>query len=342
MSRVSTPILALLSALRYELKRLMITRSTRSTGLLSLLGSALITLPAARSAVGPAHSQAAEIARLSGARLALNRGGMFASFGGGRFMTVRGDAVIGRSLTVPTAWLPRGFGITGATAVGHGGAGVLAPDSGLTHSAPSVAAMVGAHAGGAGVVAGGIVGAVLPATMAALGAAWIGASSITYEYRYGGGLITYVLVPSRSAVLLAKAIAVALVGAALCFGTTLVAYGMAKLGFTVAGTKIDVPPLLMMPAVREVAIAALCGALAVAVCAVLRVRLFAVLVSAGLCAAVAATLPGSASPLVPDIGRAVQFLVANVPVVSFREALFGVAVLWWATALMVVRRRRVG
>jgi hypothetical protein len=201
--------------------------------------------------------------------------------------------------------------------------------------------MIGAHAGGAGVVAGGLVGATLPAAMAALGTAWIGASSITYEYRSGGGLITYVLVPRRGAVLVAKAIAVALVGAILCSGTTLVAYGTAKLGFTVAGTKIDVPPPLMIPAVREVAIAALCGALAVAVCAAVRMRLFAVLVSAGLCAVLAATLPGSASPLVPDIGKAVQFLAVNAPWASIHRVLLGAVAAWWAVALAVVRRRRV-
>ena len=353
MSRSLTVVTALLSALRYELTRLAAARSTRNVGLLALLGSALITLPAARSAVGLAHSQAAEIARLSGARLTLDRGGMMASFGGGRFMTVRPDAVIGRTISVPAAWLQHGFGRSGAiraasAVVRRGGAHMLAHHAGsglgtgTGHAATSLAAAVSAHAGGAGVVAGGLVGAVLPATMAALAAAWIGASSIVYEYRDGGALITYVLVPRRGAVLLAKALAAALFGALLCFGTTLAAFGTARLGFGLARTRIDVPSELMIPATREIAIAALCGALAVPACAVLRTRLLAVPLAAAAGALAAATLPGSASPLTRFLGPARRFLEADLPEVSIRALMAAAAVLMWVSALVAVRRRRVG
>ncbi|HEU5334217.1 MAG TPA: hypothetical protein VFU73_15660 [Actinocrinis sp.] len=360
MSWIVSLAAALFSALRYELARVLAARSARTVGLLSLLGSALITLPAARSAVGLAHSQAAEIARLSGARLTLDRGGMLASFGGGRFMTVRPDAVIGRTISVPAAWLRHGSGMSGSAkaasaVVGRGGAHVLAHGTGvgtgtgtgaggLGHAA-SLAAAAGAHAGGAGVVAGGVVGAVLPAAMAALAAAWVGASSIVYEYRDGGALITYVLVPRRGAVLLAKAIVAALFGAVLCFGTTLAAFGTARLGFGVAGTRIDVPSELMVPAAREVAIAALCGALAVPACAVLRTRLLAVPLSLAGGALVAATLPGSTSPLIHFLGTARRFLAAylpSVPEVSIRSLIAAAAGLLWVSALVAVRRRRVG
>lgn len=349
MSRILSLTAALLSALRYELTRLLGARSTRNIGLLSLLGSALVTLPAARSAVGLAHSQAAEIARLSGARLTLDRGGMMASFGGGRFMAVRSDAVIGRTISVPATWLRHGFGTSGSirpasSVVGRGGAQALAHGAatGVGHTATSLAAAVSAHAGGAGVVAGGVVGAVLPAAMAALAAAWVGASSIVYEYRYSGALITYVLVPRRGAVLLAKALAAALFGALLCFGTTLAAFGTARLGFRVAGTRIDVPSELMVPATREIAIAALCGALAVPACALLRTRLLAVPLAAAAGALVAATLPGSTSPLIRFVGTAQRFLAADLPEVSVRTLLAVVAALMWVSALVAVRRRRVG
>jgi len=355
MSRILTLVTALFSALRYELTRLAAARSTRNVGLLSLLGSALITLPAARSAVGLAHSRAAEIARLSGARLTLDRGGMMASFGGGRFTTVRSDAVIGRTISVPATWLHHGLGTSGsiraasavvrhsgAHALAHGTSAGISTGTGAGRAATSLAAAVRAHAGGAGVVAGGIVGAVLPATMAALAAAWVGASSIVYEYRDGGALVTYVLVPRRGAVLLAKALAAALFGALLCFGTTLAAFGTAKLGFGVARTRIDVPSELMVPATREIAIAALCGALAVPACAVLRTRLLAVPLAAAAGALVAATLPGSTSPLIRFLGTARRFLAAGLPEVSIRTLMAAAAALMWVSALVAVRRRRVG
>jgi len=349
VSRIPALAAALLSALRYELTRLAATRSTRTVSLLSLLGSALITLPAARSAVGLAHSRAAEIARLGGARLTLDRGGVMASFGGERFMTVRSDAVLGRTISVPATWLRHGFGSSGSVRtasalVGRGGAQALAHGvgKGTGHTATSLAAAVSAHAGGAGVVAGGVVGAVLPAAMAALAAAWVGASSIVHEYRDGGALVTYVLVPHRGAVLFAKALAAALFGALLCFGTTLAAFGTARLGFGVAGTRIDVPSELMVPAAREFAIAALCGALAVPACVVLRTRLLAVPLAAAAGALVAATLPGSTSPLLRFLGTARRFLAADLPEVSIRTLMAAAAALLWVSALVVVRKRRVG
>lgn len=266
MSRAVASASALFSALRYELTRLLTTGSTRTVGLLALPGSALITLPAARSAAGLAHA-------------------------------------------------------------------------GLAHTGLSHTGL--AHSGGAGVVAGGVVGAVLPAAVAALAAAWVGASSIVYEYRHGGALVTYVLVPSRGAVLLAKALAAALFGALLCFGTTLAAFGTARLGFTIAGTRVDVPSELMLPAVREVAVAALCGALAVPASAVLRTRLLAVPLAAAAGGLVAATLPGSASPLIPWLGKATRLLATELPGVSVRALMAAAAALLWVSALVAVQRRRV-
>jgi hypothetical protein len=337
-----TPIAALFSALRYELTRLLTTPSTRATALLSVLSSALITLLAARRAVGLAHSRAAEVVRPGGGTPKLDRTGAVAMFGRGA-TTAPGDAVMGHTVAVPAVWSPHGSGTLSAavTAVSHTSASAVAGGSGLGHPARSLAAMLGAHAGGAGVVAGGVVGAILPATMAALGAAWVGASSIAEEYRYDGALLSYVLVPRRGAVLLAKAIAAAVFGALLCFGTTLAAFGTARLGFTATGTRIAVPSALMVPAVREITIAALCGALAVPACAVLRMRLLAAVAASGLGAIVASRIPGSASPLIHPVSRAGRLVVGDVRGASVAALMVTAAALWWAAGLVAVRHRRV-
>jgi hypothetical protein len=154
-------------------------------------------------------------------------------------------------------------------------------------------------------------------------------------------MLTYVLLPRRGMVLVAKCIAAAVFGALLCLATTLIAYGTARLGFAAAGTKIEVPLRLMVPAVREVGIAALCGALAAVACLVLRLRLLAVFAAVAACVVLAAMLPGSASPLIPYVGKAVRLVAADVPWVPIRGLLAVLALSCWAVALVAVRRRRV-
>jgi hypothetical protein len=202
-----------------------------------------------------------------------------------------------------------------------------------------------AHGGGAWVVAGGAVGMALPGIAAAWAAAWLGASSIGYEYRYGGGLLTFALVPRRGAVLIAKAIVAAGFGALLCVGTTLVAYGTARFGFMLAGTRVVIPVSLMTPAVREVALAALGGVLGTFAGAMLRFRVLATLVALAGCALVAAALPGSSSLAVPYLDDAVRYVVRVVPGVT--SAVVSGLVLALPllvvvlTGLFSVRRRRV-
>jgi hypothetical protein len=202
-----------------------------------------------------------------------------------------------------------------------------------------------AHGGGAWVVAGGTVGTVLPGIAAAWAAAWLGASSIGYEYRYGGGLLTFALVPRRGAVLIAKAIVAAGFGALLCVGTTMVAYGTARLGFTLAGTRVVIPLSLLTPTVWEVAMAALGGVLGVFGGAVLRMRALATVAALAGCALVAAVLPGSSSPAAPYLAEAARYSARAVPGVTSAAALDLLPVLPLLVVLVggwvAVRRRRV-
>jgi hypothetical protein len=262
-------------ALRYELVRARGLRSTRGIALLALIGSAIITLPAARQIVGLAHPLPPSLAH----RLALSH------------------------QPLPT------------------------------------------HGGGAWVVAGGTAGMVLPGIVAACAAAWFGASSISYEYRYGGGLLTFALVPRRGAVLIAKAAVAAAFGAVLCAATTLVAYGTARLGFTLAGTQVTLPATLMTPALRSVALAALGGALGVFVTVVLRLRVLAAVVALAACALAAAALPASPSPAAPYLAEATRQAARLVPGVTYPAVLdLSLALpllVVTLTGLVAVRRRRV-
>jgi len=266
---------AIVSSLRYELVRMFGTRSTRGVTLLALLGSAILTLPAAREVVGLARPLPPLLAR--------------------QFVATNQPLPI--------------------------------------------------HGGGAWVVAGGAIGVALPGIAAALGAAWLGATSIGYEYRYGGGLLTFSLVPRRVSVLFAKVLVAAVFGVVLCAGTTMVAYGTARLGFTLAGTQVFLPQTLMVPALRELAMAAMGGALGVFAGAVLRLRMLAVVVALAGCAMVAAVLPGSSSPAVPYFARAVRYAVRTVPgtksaiVLSVGLTLPLLVVV--LSGLVAVRRRRV-
>lgn len=201
------------------------------------------------------------------------------------------------------------------------------------------------HGGGAWVVAGGVVGMVLPGAVAAWGAAWFGATSIGYEYRHRGGLLTFILVPRRGSVLIAKVVVAAGFGALLCLGTTAVAYGTALLGFHVAGTHVSLPAALLAPGPRATAIAALGGALGVFGGAVLRARTVATVSAVAGCALVAAFLPRSASLAVPYLDETARYVVRMVPGVTYTAVLdlllaLPMAVLVLA-GLVAVRRRRV-
>jgi hypothetical protein len=188
---------------------------------------------------------------------------------------------------------------------------------------------------------------VLPGIAAALGAAWFGATSIGYEYRDGSGLLTFALVPRRGSVLVAKIIVASAFGALLSFGTTAVAYGTARLGFRVAGmqTQVVLPAALLVPGLREVAMAAIGGALGVFAGVVLRVRALATVSALAGCALVAGFLPGASSPVVPYLAEAVRYIVRAVPTLTYATAsglLLGVPLAVLASVGMVaVRRRRV-
>lgn len=200
---------------------------------------------------------------------------------------------------------------------------------------------------GSWVVASGVVGMVLPGIAAALGAAWFGATSIGYEYRDGSGLLTFALMPRRGSVLVAKIIVAAVFGALLSFGTTAVAYGTAWLGFRLAGmqAQVSLPAALLAPGLREIAMAALGGALGVFVGVVLRVRALAMVLALAGCALVAAFLSGASSPAVPYLAEAVRYIVRTVPTLTYDTAsslLLGVPLAVLALAGMIaVRRRRV-
>lgn len=281
---------SVISALRYELARLRGIRSMRGVVLSALVGSALLTLPAARHMIGLIH---------------------------------------------PVPPPPR------PSSAGHAYPG----NSRLSHAIALASQHAPMHVGGAWVVAGGVVGMVLPGAAAAWGAAWFGATSIGYEYRYRGGTLTFTLAPRRDAVLIAKAIVAAGFGAVLCLGTTAVAYGTSVLGFRVAGTHVDLPVALLAPGPRAVAVAALGGALGVFGGAVLRARSVATVSAVLGCALVAAFLPRSSSLAIPYLGRAARYVVRLVPGVTYGAVLDLLLALPLAvlvlSGLVAVRRRRV-
>lgn len=201
------------------------------------------------------------------------------------------------------------------------------------------------NGGGAWVVDGGVVGMVLPGAVAACCAAWLGATSIGYEYRYGGGLLTFALLPRRVSVLVAKAVVAAFVGAVLCLGATVVAYWTARLGFKVAGVEVALPSQLMLAGWRPLALAALCGALGVVGGAVLRLRLLATAIALAGCTLVAVFLPRSTSLAMPYIAEAARRAVQLTPGISDTAALSVLLALPLAvltlSGVLAVRRRRV-
>ncbi len=287
----------LIGALKYELVRLGNLRSLRGAAFFAFLGSAILTLPAARHMVGLAHP------------------------------APPGPPVPTPSLSLlslaASANVPSASGWSTA----------------LLHQYSPM------HGGGAWVVNGGIVGMVLPGAVAAGTAAWLGATSIGYEYRYGGGLLTFALLPRRVSVLVAKAVVAAFVGVLLCLGTTVVAYWTARLGFKVSGVEVALPSQLMLAGWCPLALAALCGALGVVGGAVLRLRLLTTAVALAGGALVAVFLPRSTSLAMPYVAEAARRAVRLTPGITDTAALslllaFPLAVLM-LSGVLAVRRRRV-
>lgn len=201
------------------------------------------------------------------------------------------------------------------------------------------------HGGGPWVAAGGMAGMVLPGVAAAWAAAWFGATSIGYEFRSRGGLLTFILVPRRGSVLVAKCAVAAGFGALLSLGTTAAAYGTARLAFRLSGTHLTLPFTLLAPQPRAAALAALGGALGVFAGAVLRVRALATFFAVIGCALVAAFLPRSSSLAIPYLVEAARYIVREVPGVTYSAAmnvLFAVPLVALVlSGLVAVRRRRV-
>ncbi|HZP54222.1 hypothetical protein [Actinocrinis sp.] len=287
----------LVGALKYELVRLGNFRSLRGAAFFAFLGSAILTLPAARHMVGLAHP------------------------------VPPGPPVPTPSLSLlslaSSASVPSASGWSTA----------------LLHQYSPM------HGGGGWVVNGGVVGMVLPGAVAACIAAWLGATSIGYEYRYGGGLLTFALLPRRVSVLVAKAVVAAFVGALLCLGATVVSYWTARLGFKVSGVEVALPSQLMLAGWRPLALAALCGALGVVGGAVLRLRLLATAVALAGGALIAVFLPRSTSLAMPYVAEAAQRAVRLTPGITDTAAL-GLLLALPLSVLMLsgvlaVRRRRV-
>lgn len=142
------------------------------------------------------------------------------------------------------------------------------------------------------VVGGGRAGAVLPGCVAGAVAAWLGASSVDYDYRHGTALALYASIPRRGAVLLAKALVVATFGIMLQLAASALAFGTATLGFVMAGSGRSLPAGAALAAPAALVAAAGCGVFALLLTSVVRVRLVAWAGTLGLAAAVAAIAVG--------------------------------------------------
>lgn len=158
------------------------------------------------------------------------------------------------------------------------------------------------------VVAGGSAGMVLPGTVAALAAAWLGAGLVTEDYRHGVGLTTYTRLPRRGAELLGKLLVALVVGITLASATRLAAYATALGGFALtrgssAAQHLSLGVVLALPTPAESCFAALGGILGVLCAPALRLRLFAAPTGWLLAALTAALVPGSHSPYTKVIAR---------------------------------------
>ncbi|MBS2965838.1 hypothetical protein KGA66_22495, partial [Actinocrinis puniceicyclus] len=199
------------------------------------------------------------------------------------------------------------------------------------------------HGGGGWVVAGGVVGMVLPGAASACAAAWLGAASIGYEYR-GRGLLTFALLPRRVSVLLGKAVVSACLGALLCLCATVVAYATASLGFHMAGVPINLPSQLMLSTPRQVGLTAFAAALGVVGGTVLRARVPATAAALAGCALLAALLPRSTSLATPYVEETARRIERLVPGIDYTAALYLLPALGLTalvlSGLVAVRRRR--
>lgn len=316
MNSVLATARAFIGSLKYELVRIGNPRSLRGPALFAFFGAALLTLPAARHIVGFPHPQSPlPILPPTHPMQPVARPGL-SLFALGR--AVSSGTVIGTPVT---------------------------PISGPAWASALLNQYSPMHGGGGWVVAGGVAGMVLPGAAAACAAAWFGATAIGYEYRCGNGLLTFVLLPRRAAVLVAKTAVAAGVGALLCLGATVFAYSTARLGFRGTGVRVALPLHLMLPDPRAVALAALCGALGVVGGVVLRSRLLATVVALAVCSLVAAFLPHTTSLAAPYIANAALRAAHFVPGVNFTSALVLMLTLpltvLMLSGLVAVRRRRV-
>ena len=158
------------------------------------------------------------------------------------------------------------------------------------------------------VVAGGSAGMILPGTVAALAAAWLGAGLVTEDYRYGLGLTTYTRLPRRGAELLGKLLVALVVGITLASATRLAAYATALGGFALtrgssAAQHLALGAVLALPTPAESCFAALGGVMGVLCAPVLKLRLFTAPTAWLLTALTAALVPGSHSPYTQSIVR---------------------------------------
>ena len=195
------------------------------------------------------------------------------------------------------------------------------------------------------VVAGGSAGMVLPGTVGALAAAWLGAGLVTEDYRHGVGLTTYTRLPRRGSELLGKLFVVLVVGITLASATRLAAYATALGGFAMtrgssAAQHMSLGVILALPTPAESCFAALGGMLGVLCAPMLRLRLLAVPAAWLLAAGIAALVPGSHSPYTKGIVRVWTELglPAEQLAIVLPEALFvGLLIV----ALLSLNRRRI-
>lgn len=195
------------------------------------------------------------------------------------------------------------------------------------------------------VVAGGSAGAIVPATVAVLGAAWLGAGLVTEDYRYGTALTTYTRLPRRGSQLLGKLFVAMCLGLWFASSTRFAAYLTALGGFALArgdsaAEHVSLGFTLSMPTPAEYLFAALGGCLGVLCAPMVRLRVLAAPLAWTLTAFIVALAPGSRSPYT-------QFLVygmirLGLPVEQIVIALPEALVLALAlAAFSSVRRRRI-
>lgn len=193
------------------------------------------------------------------------------------------------------------------------------------------------------VVAGGSAGMILPASVAVLGAAWLGAGLVTEDYRHGVGLTTYTRLPRRGVALFGKLLVALCIGLWLASATRLAAYLTALGGFALArgssaAEHVSVGLALSAPTPAEFVFGAFGGAMGVLCAPLLRFRALSVPAAWLVTALVAALLPGSHSPYTRDVAAGLTRL--GLPVEQTAMALPETLVCGLALAAFVALRRR--